>query len=140
MVRGPVPKRSSQRRRRNYVQVDRVVAGELVEPPPLDLESIHELAQSMYQSLAKSGQARFMEPSDWEYARWTAFVMSKAAQKPTAMMILAVDKMLSNLMVTEADRRRVRVEIDRSREDDPAPIPTSAMADLAARRARLMIS
>jgi hypothetical protein len=71
----------------------------------------------MYKALGSSGQNVYMEPSDWEYARWAMFVLSSAAQKPTAMMILAVDKMLSNLMVTEAARRRARVEIDRTHED-----------------------
>lgn len=77
-----------------------------------------------------------MEPSDWEYARWTAFIQSKAAARPTAMMVLAVDKMLSNLMVTEADRRRARVEIERGQVEDPAPT-VPMMESFAARRLRL---
>src|SRR5436305_10778399 len=78
---GPVPKRSSQRRRRNTAQVDRIPVRGPVDAPPLDLEDVHPLAAAMYEALAKSAQAVCMEPSDWEYARWTAFIQSKAAQK-----------------------------------------------------------
>src|SRR2546421_8254983 len=136
---GPVPKRVAHRRHHGKVVVDRVPAGTVVEPPALDLEDVHPLAAAMYSALGRSGQTIYMEPSDWEYARWTAWVMSKAAQKPTAMMILAVDKMLSNLMICEADRRRARVELERSQvEEEPAP-SLSLMADIAVRRARLTI-
>ena len=63
---------------------------------------------------------------------------AEAAQKPTAMMILAVDKMLSNLMVTEADRRRVRVEVDRTRHDEDEAAAVGSLTDIQARRARLI--
>ena len=135
---GPVPKRASQRRRRNHVVVDRIPVRGSVEAPPLDLEGVHPLAAAMYEALAKSAQAIYMEPSDWEYARWAAFVQSKAAQRPTAMMVLAVDKMLSNLMVTEAERRRVRVEIDRTRHDEDEAAAVGSLTDIQARRARLI--
>jgi hypothetical protein len=105
----------------------------------------------MYEALGKSAQARYMELSDWEYARWTAFIMSRAAERPTAMMILAVDKMLSNLMVCEADRRRARVEIERTNAEDESASVASMMQEyrnaagvvketLAERRQRLIIS
>jgi hypothetical protein len=137
---GPVPKRSSQRRRRNTVQVDRISVRGPVDAPPLDLEDVHPLAVAMYEALAKSAHAVYMEPSDWEYARWVAFVQSKAAQRPTAMMVLAVDKMLANLMVTEADRRRVRVEIERTQEDHDELAAVNSMREIRARRERLTSS
>jgi hypothetical protein len=110
----------------------------VVEPPALDLEGVHPLAESMYKALCISGQNTYMEPSDWEYARWAMFVLSKAAAKPTAMMILAVDKMLSNLMVCEADRRRARVEVDRTRHDEDEAAAVGSLTDLRARRERLI--
>jgi len=119
---GGTPKRSDQRHghrtRAEQGSVQRVVVPGEVEQPPLDVEDAHPLAASMYEALARSGQASFMEPSDWEYARWTAFVQSKAAQKPTAMMILAVDKMLCNLLVVESERRRVKLELERKQVAD----------------------
>lgn len=125
---GPAPKRSSQRRRTNATEpITAVVVSGVVEPPPLGLEDVHPLAEAMYEAIGKSGQAAFMEPSDWEYARWTAFVQSKAAQKPTAMMVLAVDKMLTNLLVVESERRRVKLELERQQvlDADEAAAVTS---------------
>jgi hypothetical protein len=101
---------------------------------------VHPLAKAMYTALGTSAQNVYMEPSDWEYARWAMFVLSKAAQKATAMMILAVDKMLANLMVTEADRRRARVEIDRTREDHDELAAVDSMREIRARRERLTIN
>ena len=119
---GPHPKRADQRHghvtKAQQDSVQRVVVPGEVEQPPLDLEDVHPLAASMYEALARSGQASFMEPSDWEYARWAAFVMSRTAQKPTAMMVMAVDKMLSNLLVVESERRRVKLELERKQVAD----------------------
>jgi len=119
---GPHPKRADQRHghvtKAQKDAVQRVVVPGSVKAPPLDLEDVHPLAASMYEALARSGQASFMEPSDWEYARWVAFVQSKAAAKPTAMMVLAVDKMLCNLLVVESERRRVKLELERQQVVD----------------------
>jgi hypothetical protein len=120
MMSGPAPKRSSQRRRRNKTASSTAVTVHgPVEQPPLDLDDPHPLAVAMYESLAKSGQAALMEPSDWEYARWVALVQSQAAARPSAMMLMAVDKMLANLLVTESERRRVRLELERGPVVDP---------------------
>lgn len=115
---GPVPKRADQRHghvtKAQKDAVQRVVVPGSVSAPPLDLEDVHPLAAAMYEALARSGQAAFMEPSDWEYARWAAFVQSSAAARPTAMMVMAVDKMLTNLLVVESERRRVKLELERA--------------------------
>jgi hypothetical protein len=107
--------------------VQRVVVPGSVKAPPLDLDDVDPLAASMYEALSRSGQAAFMEPSDWEYARWTAFVQSRAVQKPTAMMVMAVDKMLTNLLVVESERRRVKLELERQQvlDADEAAAVTS---------------
>lgn len=119
---GGTPKRSDQRHgHRTHAEqaaVQRVVVPGTVEQPPLDLEEVHPLAAEMYEALAQSGQAAFMEPSDWQYARWVAFVQSRAAAKPTAMMVMAVDKMLANLLVVESERRRVKLELERKQVAD----------------------
>jgi hypothetical protein len=115
---GPAPKRSDQRHghltKAQKAATQKVVVPGRVEQPPLDLEHAHPLAVAMYESLAQSGQAAFMEPSDWQYARWVAYVQSRAAQNPTAMIVMAVDKMLTNLLVVESERRRVKLELERA--------------------------
>lgn len=119
---GPSPKRVDQRHghvtKAQLDAVQRVVVPGEVKAPPLDLEDAHPLAVAMYEALARSGQAAFMEPSDWEYARWAAFIQSRAAERPTAMMVLAVDKMLTNLLVVESERRRVKIELERQQVVD----------------------
>ena len=138
---GPVPKRASQRRRRNVTEPTTTVAvqGD-VAVPPLDLEDVHTLARSMYEALARSGQARYFEPSDWQYARWAAFVQSKALQQPTAALVMVVDKLLSNLLVTEADRRRVRMEINRTSPGESGEEVSSTATGIAERRRRLCVA
>lgn len=93
-TRGPLPKRTEERRRRNKPErpVDRVAIGgdiddlfgddmpdeqvehriqakdfEPVVQPPADPEW-HEVARMIYESLPDSGESIFFEPSDWAAA------------------------------------------------------------------------
>lgn len=125
--RGPIPKRSDQRVRRNADEVPVTtlpVDGE-VPVPELGLKNPHPLVVDMYESLKDSGQAKFYEPSDWQYARLTMHLLNdmirpRRSKKGTgsydrisAMSITAINQMLTALLVTEGDRRRVRLEIQR---------------------------
>lgn len=106
---GPVPKRSSQRRRRNkgpegppptsgkgsgtsawvaYAEslgiavpegASRAQVQELVAQGAGD-DGWHPLAREWFDSLADSGQAGFFEPSDWATARVYAEVLSSAVR------------------------------------------------------------
>lgn len=113
---GPVPKRSDQKVRRNITEpITKIpVVGE-VEIPELGIHNPHPLVVSLYDSMKDSGQARYYEPSDWEYARITLHFVNKLLKtsKPSAMMLTAVNQMLSSLLLTEGERRRVRMEVER---------------------------
>jgi hypothetical protein len=117
--RGPIGKRSDQRVRRNKVEgLDRIeVAGD-VEVPPLELENAHPIIADFYESLADSGQSQYYEPSDWQFARFTLHFANTLLQsnRPSAQMLAAVNAMLSNLLVAEGDRRRVRLEVERGEQ------------------------
>lgn len=118
MTRGPVPKRSDQRRRRNKPEVDPTTieaSGEVVKPDAV--ESWHPIARDWYDSLAESAQSRFYEPSDWHSARFAADVMSRVAsgEQVASSEVAAMAKLMSELLVTEGARRRARMEIERSR-------------------------
>ena len=94
MAPGPPPKRSEARRRRNKdgvevmkVDLDDAIAGEVEIPAPpepmVDEETgeerggWHPIAEDLYMSLTKSGQALFYEPSDWA----TAYAMCEALSR-----------------------------------------------------------
>lgn len=131
-ARGPVPKRSSERRRRNKdSQVETVTPLVATVPQPPAEANWHPIARDWYESLASSGQAQFYEPSDWHYARYVADVMSrnlKQRQKFSAVLFASVTSAMNDLLTTEASRRRVRMEIERGGNGEEAASVT-AIAD-----------
>jgi hypothetical protein len=127
-----VPKRSTERRRRNVASKTDVV--KLVAAPPVLApepdEGWHPIALDWYRSLGESGQAKFFEPSDWQAARFVAEVMSRnlKQRKFSAMLFAAVWSAMGDLLTTEAARRRVRMEIERGGEPE-TPAGVTALAD-----------
>lgn len=127
--RGPPPKRDSQRRRRNKPETPTTTApgAVSVEVPPAD-PGWHPLALDWYESLAGSGQAVYYQPSDWATARLVAESLSRdlnpqvvgvtdagpieASIPLKGASLAAYLKAMSSLMVTEGDRRRMRLELD----------------------------
>jgi hypothetical protein len=110
------------RRRRNKVDIDRVQVAAPVEAPDLDIDGAHPLAVDLYEALKESGQARWYEPSDWARARLLVWSLSKMLDsgRPSAMLLAALQKDMDALLVSEAERRRVRMEIERGSVDDSA--------------------
>ncbi len=115
-ITGPIPNRSDQRVRRNKVDIDKVPVIGSVRVPKLDIENPHPLVTDMYDSLKDSAQAKYYEPSDWQHARLTMYLMNDMLQKPkiSAMMLSSVIQMMTPLLMTEGDRRRVRMEVERT--------------------------
>ncbi len=113
-----MPKRSDQRVRRNKddaTTTEKVTALGAVVVPELGIENPHPLIVDFYRSLRESAQAKYYEPSDWSYAR---FILHHAntlvsSSRPSAQMFAAVTSALSDLLVAEGHRRRVRLEIER---------------------------
>lgn len=133
-TRGPVPKRSTERRRRNMASkvepVKLVGLGPVSVPDPDP--KWHPIALDWYRSLAESGQSKFYEPSDWQAARYVAEVMSrnlKQARKISSELFKGVWTAMGDLLTTEADRRRVRMEIERGdNEGEQLPPGVTAIA------------
>lgn len=130
---GPIPKRSDQRRRRNKPDLETtkvaVPAGE-IEPAEAKA-SWHPIAKRWYESLGESGQAKFYEPSDWALAYIIAESLSRELRpqvigatkegEPVRASIpikgssmSAYLRAMTALLVTEGDRRRLRLEVQRS--------------------------
>lgn len=138
-ARGPVPKHSTERRRRNKdTQVETVQPPTTaVEHPPAET-TWHPIAKDWYESLASSGQAQFFEPSDWQYARYVADIMSrnlKQRQKFSAVLFASVTSAMNDLLTTEAARRRVRLEIERGGGGEQPAAGVTAIADYKKRLA-----
>lgn len=114
---GPVPKRSEERIRENkdVIPVEKIQMNGSVEVPLLGLENPHPLTVEIYNSLKDSGQSKYYEPSDWQFARYTMHFVDQIVKtsKPSAMMLATINQMLSSLLMTEGDRRRVRIEVER---------------------------
>ena len=137
---GPIPKRKGERRRRNKPDTpqDTVAASGPVKIPPAN-SKWHPVAKRIYESLELSGQSKFYEPSDWAAAYLLAESLSRdlkpqvvgedvltgrafRADKPlNGASLAAYLKAFAALGVTEGDRRRMGVEIDRK-----PPEPTLA--------------
>lgn len=136
---GPPPKRSTQRRRRNKSEqpADQVAAKGPVEIPPAKA-SWHPIAKDWYESLKDSGQSKFFEPSDWRSAVLVAEVMTKnlRAKRFSAQLFQSVWSAMGDLLSTEADRRRARMEIEREL-DKPDAEADSEVADLDDYRRRV---
>jgi hypothetical protein len=133
--RGPAPKRESQRRRRNKGDLDvtRSDGASDVQAPEAD-EDWHPVAVQWFERLKASGQVVYYEPSDWGLAYVLAENLSRQlkprfvgideisgvkmeAELPiNGAGLSALLKGMSQLLVTEADRRRASIELDR-----PAP-------------------
>lgn len=150
---GPPPKRESQRRRANKsdVPVERATAAAKVRVPAADREW-HPVAKQLYDSLKKSGQAQFFEPSDWG----TAWVLCESISRemkpqpigitdegepvmaklpPKGASLAAWLKALSSLLATEGDRRRLRIELERPKSGSEGEVAgVSWLSDARQRR------
>lgn len=129
--RGPVPKRTTQRRRRNKpedgAEVTTADGGVRVAPPAAD-RKWHPVAKRWYESLAGSGQSAYYQASDWA----TAYLLAESMSRDLRPQPIGVDKDgcpiieaiplkgaslaaylkgMASLMVTEGDRRRARLEL-----------------------------
>ncbi|MGW1740020.1 phage terminase small subunit [Nocardia sp. NPDC001965] len=117
-TRGPVPKRSDERIRRNKdeVPIEKIEAIGPVEVPDLGFKNPHPLVKDLYDSLSQSAQSQFYEPSDWQYARTALFFLDKLLRsaRPNGQMLATVNSMFTDLLLSEGARRRVRLEVERN--------------------------
>ena len=120
---GPVPKREDQRRRQNKdngpITKGQARGAAFIPAAP---EHWHDLASQLYDAIENSGQSEFFEQSDWAYAQIVCEALSRElnkGQRMSAQMFQSIQTAMSNLLVTEGDRRRLRVELSKAPEADP---------------------
>lgn len=116
---GRIPKRSSERRRRNLDSKPETIAafGE-VKPPPIP-KGTHAIARKWYNSLKESGQSQYYEPSDWAAALFIASSMSQMLEsdKFYGQAFSSIWSAMQDLLTTESARRRARIEVQRAAQD-----------------------
>lgn len=141
-ARGPVPNRSedlARPRSRNGVAREggeitkgtmRPVANRL-EPD----ENWHPIATHLYESMASSGQADFYQDSDWAMAWSPCDDLSyyKRSTKRSGQMLQTIYSAMERLLVTEGDRRRVRIEL----QEAPPEADSAAVIAIATYREEL---
>lgn len=154
--RGPIPNRSDRRRRRNkpVVEVTAADGADSVPVPEAD-EKWHAVARGWYESLAVSGQSAFYEPSDWA----TAVLIAESISRDLKPQVVGVHpetgepvmatiplkgasltaylKAMTALLVTEGDRRRAAVELERPQPGDRDAERDDGVAQLDDYRRRL---
>lgn len=81
--------------------------------PKLDLDW-HPIAQLVWNGVIESGQADFYESSDYAvlYSICEDLSYYKNAGRRSGQMLATIYSALSSLLVTEGDRRRVRLELE----------------------------
>jgi hypothetical protein len=164
--RGPVPKRSQARRRRNKtdeegqsVEVEKVQLDLPPYQPPEPSPNWHPAAMAIWNSALESGQIVFWEPSDWAILALTCSQISQeyaddliiekvkqpmlagegggeelvyGSRPMPAGKFSAILKALGALGMTEGDRRRMRIELERfgepEAEADPAAVQQAQLA------------
>lgn len=91
----------------------------------------HPLAAGWFESLAKSGQSRWYEASDWATARILAHTLSGALDQDRifAASIEVWMRGAAELLTTEGTRRRMRVELERGEIEDPDDAAAVAWLD-----------
>jgi hypothetical protein len=124
---GPIPKRSENRIRRNKpdVPVEKVQAiGVVPIPSALGFDDPHPLVVELFLSMRESAQSRYFEPSDWAYAKFALHFADNLlkSSRPSAQLLASVQTMLTDLLVSEGARRRVRLEVERSSESEGAAV------------------
>jgi hypothetical protein len=122
--RGPAPKPDSQRRRAqtpaSYGLAEAVVAGTAAEQPKLGYKA-HKMITDMWKALAISVESQFFSAADWERARmemWFANGLLTGERPLTAPAWSTVQKGLSELLVSPADKRRAGIALQKSGVDD----------------------
>ena len=114
---GPVPNRSedlARPRERKGSDQRSVTTGEMREVSiPHKSQDWHPIAVKMWDGLKTSGQADFFQNSDWAFAYSLMDDLSyyKKSGKRSGQMLQSIYSALERLLVTEADRRRVRIEL-----------------------------
>jgi hypothetical protein len=122
--RGPVPKLTAERRRRNTPsgpELLTVPMADVSTPPEAD-PTWHSAIVQWYDGLRSGPEAEFMTAAGWGFVRYLAVRESRNLKlaRPSAQTSALFVASQADLLVTEGSRRRLRVELDRRQVVDSA--------------------
>lgn len=137
-ARGPVPNREDDLARpRSRKGSDQQPVTKGVAYPttvPDGDEDWHPIAQMLWDGLQTSGQSEYYQDSDWAFAYSICEDLSlyKSGYKRSGQMLQTIYSAMERLLVTEGDRRRVRLELAAPQPEE-TPATVAVMADYRAR-------
>lgn len=131
MKPGPVPKDPEERVRRNKtgedgIEVSTFQLDSTVAIPKFTFQ--HPSVQRIWTSLQKSVNVKFFEPVDWAYAilileQWQEELSDGKAIG--AMKFTALVAALEKVVIVAADRRKLKIEVDRSAAEAEKKVKSS---------------
>lgn len=133
---GPIPKRSDEGDRRTQARkvqqpggISTAPHGKHVTIPEID-DDWHPIAKMIWNGALEAGQAKFYESTDWAvlYNLCEDLSEYKKMGRRSAQMLASINSMMTNLLLTEGDRRRVQIELDRRSDDELESAGVSIMA------------
>lgn len=123
-TRGPIPARDSELARprsRNGRDAPETTRGTSRKPTiPRADSAWHPIAKTLYDSLKKSGQSDYYQQSDWAFAYSLCEDLShyKNQTRRSGQMLASIYSAMERLLVSEGDRRRVRIELTEPPSDE----------------------
>lgn len=141
--RGPAPKRSGVRRRQTTAQKTPKPKTAAAKAPKAGTKTYGDpltgrhsaTARRFWEQLRRSQQAEFFEPSDWAAAELVVAAIDEFVRSPTAAMLSAIRSSMASLLVTEGDRRRVGLELERKKPEADGEAEVTALDDYRRRLA-----
>ena len=135
---GPLPKRSTERRRRNKVPGETTIVMDGKVSIPALPKDAHPIARRWYNALKQSGQTQLFEPSDWAAALYVAEAMTRSLRGPrfSAQLFGTVWTAMDGLLTTEQARRKARVEVQRGMVEEAENPGVTAINDYRNRLAK----
>lgn len=122
-----MPKRSEERLghargKKEAVAVEKAPGADEVVQPDADPAWCQQ-AKDLWASLATSGQARYYEPSDWAELSLACWFMTTkvSAGRMSGDDLKALHTVLTDHLVSDGARRRVRLELQRATPEAAAP-------------------
>lgn len=124
-ARGPIPKRDAERRRRNKPErpTDTLVAVGRVKPPPCP-RGLGSEGRRYYRAALASPMVDYWQTTDYQRLRLLAIAWDRllSSSRISAHLLATIFQGETALGLTEGDRRRMRIEIERSPDVAPADV------------------